>query len=245
MSGLSSGKKLGDRLDVPVALAAAIRADDQVLAHREAGEHAPPLGDERDTHAHALVRGELVDRLAVEQHVAGGGALQTGDGAQQRGLAASVGADEGKRHAFFDLERDLEERLEVAVEDVDVFELEDDIAHSGVPPHVAGLHLVAAHDLVRIALDEVAAEADGDDALHDREESVDDVLDPDDRDALAVEVLDGVDEDLHLALGEPPGDLVQEQHFGVAGEGAGELEPLAVEQGQQSPPAGSPSATVA
>ena len=65
--------------------------------------------------------------------MAGARTLQAGDRAQERRLAAAVGADEGERHAFFDLERDLEQGLEVAVEDVDVLELKDD-THSGVPP---------------------------------------------------------------------------------------------------------------
>ena len=46
-----------------------------------------------------------------------------------------------------------------------------------------------------------------------------------------MEVLDGVDEGLDLALGQPPGDLVQEQDLGVAGERAGELEPLRSSRG--------------
>ena len=49
-----------------------------------------------------------------------------------------------------------------------------------------------------------------------------------------VEVLDRLDEDLDLGLGEPAGDLVQEQDGGVAGERARELEPLAVEQRQRA-----------
>jgi hypothetical protein len=68
----------------------------------------------------------------MKEERARGRSLETGDRPQQRGFAAAVGADAGERLSLFDLERDLEEGLEVAVEDVDLLELEH--AHIGVPP---------------------------------------------------------------------------------------------------------------
>ena len=62
---------------------------------------------------------------------------------------------------------------------------------------------------------------------------VHDVLDPDDGDAAGVEVPDGLDEAVDLALGEAAGDLVQQQHLGVAGERASQLQALAVQQRQR------------
>jgi hypothetical protein len=74
----------------------------------------------------------LVDGLALEENLARGRALEPGDGPKERGLAAAVGADASEGLALFDLERDLEEGLEVAIKDVDLLELEH--AHIGVPP---------------------------------------------------------------------------------------------------------------
>jgi hypothetical protein len=78
------------------------------------------------------VRRHLVDGLTVEEHLARRRPLETRDRPQERRLAAAVGADAGKSLALFDLERHLEEGLEVAVEDVDLLEFEH--AHIGVPP---------------------------------------------------------------------------------------------------------------
>jgi hypothetical protein len=78
------------------------------------------------------VRGVLVDRLAVEKDLARGRPLKPGDRPKERRLAAAVGADAGEGLAVLDRERDLEEGLEIAVEDVDLLQLQH--AHIGVPP---------------------------------------------------------------------------------------------------------------
>ena len=49
---------------------------------------------------------------------------QPSDGAQQRALAGAIGADHGDDLAAFHRQRDAEQRLEVAVEDVDGIDLE-------------------------------------------------------------------------------------------------------------------------
>ena len=74
----------------------------------------------------------VVDRLAVEQDLARARPGQAGDRAEHGRLARPVGADDGEDLAFFDGERDLEEGLKVAVEDVGVLHFEE--AHIGVPP---------------------------------------------------------------------------------------------------------------
>ena len=48
------------------------------------------------------------------------GPMHPGDGADQRGLARAVGADDGDDLALGDLERDAVERLRVAVEEVEI-----------------------------------------------------------------------------------------------------------------------------
>ena len=48
--------------------------------------------------------------------------MHAGDGADERGLAGAVGADDGDDRALGDLERDAVERLRVAVEDIEVLD---------------------------------------------------------------------------------------------------------------------------
>ena len=48
--------------------------------------------------------------------------LHSGDRADQRGLAGAVGADDGDDRALLDVERNAVERLDVAVEHIEVFD---------------------------------------------------------------------------------------------------------------------------
>jgi hypothetical protein len=57
---------------------------------------------------------------AAKQDAAARRPEHAGDGADQRGLAGAVGADDGDDRAFGDLERHAVERLRVAVEHVEV-----------------------------------------------------------------------------------------------------------------------------
>ena len=50
--------------------------------------------------------------------------VHAGDGADERGLAGAVRADDGDDRPFGDLERHVVERLRVAVEDIEVLDLE-------------------------------------------------------------------------------------------------------------------------
>ena len=61
----------------------------------------------------------LADRPAVEMTMSGGHRQQPGDRAQERALAGAVGADDGDRLALVDLDVDVEQRLEVAIEGVE------------------------------------------------------------------------------------------------------------------------------
>ena len=62
------------------------------------------------------------------------------------------------------------------------------------------------------------------------EQRMDDMLDPDDRDAGRADVLDQRDQRAAFVLGQAAGDLVEQQHARAGGERAGQLQPLAVEQ---------------
>src|SRR5207247_6127215 len=62
------------------------------------------------------------------------------------------------------------------------------------------------------------------------DERVNDVLDPDDRDAAAANVADQVDQRRAFVLGQAAGHLVEQEDARLRGERARELEPLAVEE---------------
>ena len=81
------------------------------------------------------------------------------------------------------VDRDVEQRLEVAVAGVDVVDLEQRHSSSTAQVHVA--HGIGGHHLVRVALDEQPAVVHRQHPVDDAEQCVHDVLDPDDRDAVA------------------------------------------------------------
>ena len=109
----------------------------EVLADRHAREDAPALGRLGDADL-ARPRGRSVswisrpsktDRALLRRQ-------DPGDRAQRRRLAGAVGADQRDDLARVDLERDALERLDRAVEGVDVLDLEDRLAcgtGGGVP----------------------------------------------------------------------------------------------------------------
>jgi hypothetical protein len=70
------------------------------------------------------------DVLALEDDAAPGGAHHARDGAQRRRLAGSVGADEGHDLSLVDLDVDALQRVDGAVVDIEIGDLE----HHGWPP---------------------------------------------------------------------------------------------------------------
>ncbi len=101
------------------ALAARLHAhaEGHVVEHRHVAEQRVVLEHEADLAvAHVRARGVL----AVEQHLAGVGLFQPGDDAQQRGLAAARGTEQGDQFAGGEIERDVVERVEGAEALVDV-----------------------------------------------------------------------------------------------------------------------------
>src|SRR5581483_3896758 len=98
------------------------------------------------------------------------------------------------------------------------------------PPEVGVDHRGVAHHGLRLAVGDHAPAVHRDEALDDLHEDVHDVLDPHDRDTAAVHLPYRRDELRRLLVGEPGSDLVEQEHPGIGGERAGELEPLAVQE---------------
>ena len=78
-----------------------------------------------------------------------------------------------------------------------------------------------------------ASRVHADQPLGDLQQDVHDVLDPDDRDAAGFQFEDDVDQFARLGVGQSAADLVEQQHGGIGGERARELEPLAIEQAER------------
>ena len=133
---------------------------------------------------------------------------------QERRLAGAVGADDRHRLALGHLERDAEERLEVAVERA--IRLADARAAltSTLDPQVDALHLGARHHRVRRPVhQQLRAEVDARRAGRPPSSSactmcsIQTIATPRRADAP-----DHVDQLVHLVLGQAAGDLVEQQH---------------------------------
>jgi hypothetical protein len=70
------------------------------------------------------VRISAGDLAAAERDAPGARLLDARDGADERGLAGAVGADDGHDLALGHVERDRRERLRVAVVEIEVADLE-------------------------------------------------------------------------------------------------------------------------
>ena len=86
-----------------------LAAELDVLHHRQPGIEAVVLED------HGAVDARAVDRLAVEQDLATTQRFQPGDDAQQGGLAAARGPDEGDELVGLDIQVDRLQRLHLAL----------------------------------------------------------------------------------------------------------------------------------
>src|SRR4051794_14174523 len=110
----------------------------EVLEDAHAREDAPSLRRLGDPDLGDLVAGETLDLGAVEEDAAGPRRHDARDRPQRRRLARAVGADERDDLALVDLERDALERLDRAVEGMDVLDDEDRLVP--VPGAGGGAH---------------------------------------------------------------------------------------------------------
>ena len=114
------------------AVASQIRAEPEVLAHRELAEEPSALGDVGDSDARDSLRSGPGDALTGEAHLAGG-RHEPRDRAERRGLARAVAAEDGDDLSLADRERDTVESLYRAVASLDAVELEQRGHQSATP----------------------------------------------------------------------------------------------------------------
>ena len=125
------GKELIDQRLAPAPLGqrgAARDRRDEVLRHREIGEHLVALGHQHDAAPRVLVRRPVLDALALERDRALGDARvveaeEARDRAQRRGLAGAVGAEQRDDLPGLDRQRDALHRGDGAL--IDHLELVD------------------------------------------------------------------------------------------------------------------------
>jgi hypothetical protein len=101
-----------------------------------------------------------------------------------------------------------------------------------IQPEIDVGDLPARHDDGGRPLGDLAAEIEHGDAVHQSDERVDDMLDPDDGDALRAHHPQRRDQILALCLGETAGDLVQQQQGRAGRQRAGQFQAFALQQRQ-------------
>src|SRR5438128_407707 len=89
------------------------RAHLEILEHAERGKDLPAFGDLTDAEVADTVRFQPADRLAFEADRARARGLDAGDGADERGFAGAVRADDGDDLALWHFERHAIERLRI------------------------------------------------------------------------------------------------------------------------------------
>ncbi len=124
---LEAGKEIEHALDVVLdrgPVAADVGAHREIFLDGQRAEHAAALGDHGEAVAHELERraaghvlAGVTDRAALHR-------LQAGDALQRRRLPGAVGADQADELALVDVEVDALDRLDAAVGDFDLLQLE-------------------------------------------------------------------------------------------------------------------------
>src|SRR5215217_2708232 len=104
-AGVSQGRKIG--------------AEQEVLEHRQERKKTPAFEDVGQSEAEPLMRGDLLQRPALEDDLARA-FDQTGNGVQQRAFTRSVRPHDADDLALTDLERDLAEREVATVVDGEI-----------------------------------------------------------------------------------------------------------------------------
>ena len=96
------------------AMVEAVPPEQQVVQHSAAFEQFNVLEGARNTAVHHLVARHGRNLLVFKAHTAGGDVEHPGDGVEHRGLAGTVGPDDGKHLALLDLETHVVDRLNAA-----------------------------------------------------------------------------------------------------------------------------------
>src|SRR5262249_24092574 len=116
-----------DRLQGLLALLtrrAAVGTHLEVLADRHRGPELSRLRDQHESSLHELVRRTAHDIDAVEEDLAAARREQADDRLQHGGLARSIGADQSDDLSLRDIEGQIPDRLNGAVIDIDVSDLQ-------------------------------------------------------------------------------------------------------------------------
>jgi hypothetical protein len=124
-----NGKKLVDAGERPRPLPLELAADQQILLDGERGKQPPPFGHQRDAPCHHLVSRPALGMAAVEHDLAARWRHQAGDGLEQSAFAGTIGTDHRDDLVRLDAEREVEQRLEVAVKGIDRCDFQQGVRH--------------------------------------------------------------------------------------------------------------------
>ena len=87
---------------------------------------------------------------------------------------------------------------------------------------------------MRVAAGDEFAAVQDHEPINSGEQSVHDVLDPDDRNTARAYILDKCNQRCAFVLGEAASDLIKQQHAWTRCEGPGQFQTLSIEQGQSA-----------
>ena len=100
------------------------RGRDEVLAHGEVGEDLPPFGHQPEPRLRDAIRGQPVQRLALETDRPGAAARHAHDRAHRRRLAHAVAPEQRHDLARAHRERDAEQHLAAPVGGLEALDFE-------------------------------------------------------------------------------------------------------------------------
>lgn len=119
---LEDREEVVNRLQVPVtARFAAIRADQQVLFHRQRWKQAPALWDHSHTHRHDGICGRIADGASIERHRLAIIYQHARDGPHERCFAGTIRADDGNGFTLVEVNIHAKQRLEIAIMGGEIF----------------------------------------------------------------------------------------------------------------------------
>ena len=217
------------------ALAACGEAEPEVLHHRQLTEDAASLGHERDSAPGDALGADADERRAVVPDVAADDGCGAHDRVERRRLPRAVRADETDDLAAPDDERKAAHRLDGAVADTEVLELQGG-NRAGTDARslrlrrralaeICSRHAEVGADLCRRPLRECHALVEHVDPVADVEDERDVVVDEQDAGAVLLHGANRGGEARDLRLGEPRGRLVHEHEARLGGERASDAEP--------------------
>ncbi len=223
-----------------------LSAEVEIFPHAHFAEQFARFRTLHEAAAGDLRRAGAAQFLAVADDLAGIG-QEAGNGVEQRGFSGAVEADDGNEFTLMNMDRDVFERLRLAVVHADVLDLQQRhlVLEAGFRPRrgfqgaaeIDAPHGFVAHHLLGLAGDDLLAEVHREHAIDQGRDALDVVVDQHHRAAFVAEAADQFGERSDFCQRQSGERLVDQHDLGIAGDRLGEFEPPQVREGQGRRPA--------